>query len=58
MTNVVPKPGGLDLSQHGLDRDSWSWHWQIVSLDSRENLDNFNFKNFQNDQEVSIEIEK
>ena len=38
---VYYKPGGLDLSRRGLDRDSWSRHCQEVSLDDRENLDSF-----------------
>ena len=33
--------GGLDLSQRGLDRDSWSRRQKRVSLDGRENLDSF-----------------
>ncbi len=39
--SYIIKPGGLDLSRRGLDRDSRSWHWQRVSLDSQENLVNF-----------------
>jgi hypothetical protein len=35
------KPGGLNLTWSCLDWDSRSWHWQKVSLDSQENLDNF-----------------
>ncbi len=35
------KPGGLNLSQRGLYRDSQSRRWQKVSLVSWENLDNF-----------------
>ncbi len=31
--------GGLDLSRHGLDRDSRSRHWQRAGLDSRDFLD-------------------
>ncbi len=38
---IYCKPGGLDLSQRGLDQDSRSRHLQKVSLDSWENLDNF-----------------
>ena len=36
---VSIKPGGLDWSRRGLDRDSRSRRRQRVSLDSRENLD-------------------
>ena len=35
----ISKPGGLDLSRRGLDRDSQSRHRKKVSLDGRENLD-------------------
>ena len=35
------KPGGLDLSRRGLDRDSRSRHRKKVSLDGRKNLDSF-----------------
>ena len=38
---LLTKPGGLDLPQRGLDRDSQSRHCQEVSLDDRENLDRF-----------------
>ena len=31
--------GGLDLSRHGLDRDSRSRHWERAGLDSRDFLD-------------------
>ncbi len=41
LANVQSKPGGLNLSQRGLDWDSQSRHWQRVSLDGQENLDNF-----------------
>ncbi len=37
----IHKPGGLDLSRLCLSRDSWSQHWQKVSLDCWENLDSF-----------------
>ncbi len=35
------KPGGLDLSRRGLDRDSQSQHQKKVSFDGWENLDTF-----------------
>jgi len=35
------KPGGLDLSRRGLDRDSRSQHQKKVSLDVMDNLDGF-----------------
>ena len=37
----IHKPGGLDLSRSCLSQDSWSEHWQKVSLDRWENLDSF-----------------
>jgi len=33
--------GDLDLSWSCLDWESWSWHWQKVSLDSHGHLDSF-----------------
>ncbi len=41
LKKVSTKPGGLDLSWSCLDRESWSWHCQRVSLNSWENLDIF-----------------
>ncbi len=56
------KPGGLDLSRRGLDRDSRSRRRQRVSLDSRENLDrdldiSISSRHQRPDQKISIEIE-
>jgi hypothetical protein len=41
LVSLIPKPGGLDLSRRGLNRDSRSRHQKKVSLDGRENLDSF-----------------
>jgi hypothetical protein len=30
------KPGGLNLSRHGFNRDSGSQHWQRVGIDGQE----------------------
>ena len=32
------KPGGLDLSRRGLDRDSQSQHWKKVGLDCDQEI--------------------
>ncbi len=39
--SVLCKPGGLDLSRRGLDRDSRSRRQKSISLDVMDNLDSF-----------------